>query len=233
MKQKKRTETEQLHKVRISLFSISLLTLFMMVFISCNNEKKVDDEKKNNEKKEEIKVAALTNPTQWPVFRLDRATIQACNDLFQADHRSVILKHQLMGLENDGRVVMNLIGFASQNQGLHARGKNECFNTTPVSYTDIDGTVILGNNYLNWRVIGDAIFTNASHTTLKANFGYILLTPTTIYDAGQHPGRPMVVGHLWYKLTYYDTEGNLWDPQPAGGGGAGSSNPSPPADPTP
>ncbi len=227
MNRKKNVETKQISKVKISLFSIPLLTLFMMVLISCNNEKKVDD------KKEEIKVAALTNPTQWPVFKLDRATIQTCNDLFNGNHQSVILKHQLMGIEGDGRVVMNLLGFASTNHGIHARGKDVCFNISPISYTGLNGTVILGNNYLNWRVIGNAIFTNASHTTFRANFGYIQLTPMNTYDAGQHPGRTMVAGHLWYKLTYHNPDGTLWNPQPAGGGGSGSSNPSPPADPTP
>ena len=189
---------------------------------------------------------AFVSAKKWPTYKLESATIMAIAALKGNRNRSIILQHMFLGLKDDGRVVMKLSGTASLTHGAggnggHGRNRRFSFMLDTAGYKLLEDTVILGNNYLNWRVIADAIFVEKSgevneHTTLIADFGYILFTPRNDYDPTQHTNRPMVKDYLWYDLTYHRSNGDflfLPNGKPLGGGGSGSSNPSPPADPTP
>lgn len=176
-------------------------------------------------------VMTFATASKWPYFKLDAATISANTEHFAKNNKSIIFKHLLSGIKDDGKVVMKLYGFPSKNHSLHGRLTGQSFVLDTLKYKNLDGNVILGNNYIDWKAIGDIIFSDGAHTTLRTDFAYILFEPMNSYDNTQHPLCTTCAGHLWYRIAIYKTDGSTYPI--GGGGGIGSSNPSPPADPTP
>ena len=212
-------------------FILFFLSLLAILFNGCNSDKKAEPE----EKKGETQISAFATPKYWPYFKLDSAAIEALiarsdSALKYKAHKSVILEHLLTNISGDS-VFVKLLGFPSLHHGHHGRLSQSFEIRDSFKFKALD-TIILGNNYLDWGAIGEVIFirTGPDRGKLKPDFSYILFEPMNTYEPGQHPNCTMCKNHLWYQITAYDRNGNPM--KGLGGGGSGSTNPSPPADPT-
>lgn len=216
-------ENEYTSNLKPRLLLVSLVSLAIFFGITCTDNDKTEETQNEGTK-------ALASPQKLPVFKLDGPNILNCEDLLLKANKLVVLKHQLSGIESDGQVELNLMGYSSDVHANHGKNKNPCFNVTPDNYIKVAGQVILGNNYINWESIAAKIFKpvaegETKYTELVDDFGYIEFTPTN----RQKTGCPKCTGHLFYKIKIYDVNKRpiKWNKD----SDEGDTNPSPPADP--
>ena len=207
-----------------------IFTSMTCFLFSCNEDKKTEGTTVTPT------AYAMVSAKYWPYYKLDRAKIEELIDparrpdvpLKYQKNKTVILQHALTGMSGD-TVSVSLIGFASTNHAHHGRLTEPFQIRDSFKFKQLQNPLILGNNDLAWDAIGEKIFirTGPNRGKLHPDFDYILFEPMDSYVSGQHPGCTTCAGHLWYKITAYKKDGTLFPGM--GGGGTGSTNPSPPA----